>query len=133
MTDAPLLRFLGHPHSNISTPNESQILQALKSFGTGFLELQMKVVSTSQYKFSTKSYLEHSALSTYNIRRWDWNSIRERRDYDFSVKSKLDAGVENIGDSNRDEEHTMDAGRILWDRTQDDWESRTVYVVSLLS
>jgi hypothetical protein len=97
----------------------------------------MKVISASQYKFSTNSYSERNALNTYNIRRWDWNSIRERRDPDLLVNPSNTA-IRNTGAPIEQDVDPVDAtgiesgrGRTLWNRTQEEWEYQTVYVVSI--
>lgn len=83
------------------TPSEAAILQALKEYGTGFLEMQMKVINSGKHRQVPLS------TSTYNIRRVDWENIREKQ---------TEASSDEMASS-------------FWDRSLDEWNERTIYVV----
>ncbi|KAG8833285.1 hypothetical protein FRC17_010999, partial [Serendipita sp. 399] len=79
---------------------EASVLQALKEYGSGLVELQMKVAASQRYKMST------SSLGSYNVRRVDWQTLRG--------KEETSEGVSRSA--------------LIWERTQSDWEKLTVYV-----
>jgi len=98
LDESPIIQAVG------ITPSESAILQALKEYGTGFLEMQMKVINSGKHRQVSLS------SSTYNIRRIDWETIREKKSTDEDSMSNS-----------------------FWDRTIDDWNARTIYIVRLIS
>ncbi|KAG8786217.1 hypothetical protein FRC16_001773 [Serendipita sp. 398] len=99
LTDSPLFKDTG---SDIA---EASVVQALKDYGSGFVELQMKVATSQRYKHST------SSLGSYNIRRVDWDSLREKEEV-------LDG-------------QGLEGSQIIWERSQADWEKLTVYVENI--
>jgi hypothetical protein len=98
LNEAPIIQAVG------IAPSEAAILQALKEYGSGFLEMQMKVINSGKHRQVSLS------SSTYNIRRIDWETIREKKD--------------------TNEDSTSDS---FWDRTIDEWNDKTIYIVPLNS
>lgn len=94
-----------------ATLSEGSILQALKDFGTGAVELQLKVVpapsSGARFKYAT------SSAGSYNIRRVDWKLLR----YKTEPSSGSTEEMSEAGD--------------FWKRSQEDWERSTIYIENL--
>ncbi|PVG03440.1 hypothetical protein CPB86DRAFT_694945 [Serendipita vermifera] len=101
MVESPLLSALFPGTSNQQTPSEASIVQSLKDFGTGFLELQMKSINPSRYR--------HPSVGdgVYKIRRCDWENLKE-----------------NL-------ELPNDVHKGIWERKQEDWDERVVYVENI--
>lgn len=79
------------------------MFQSLKDYGSGILELQLKLTTAARNRQKA------GGDSLYNIRRVDWEGIRE----------KLDTQA-------HDSEGHISS---FWDRSEDAWNERTVYVV----
>jgi hypothetical protein len=102
MAESPLLASYFSGALGQSMPSEASIVQSLKDCGTGFLELQINVVHSTRYRHAP--YTD----SSYKIRRRDWESLKEKSEFVNGIK------------------------RSIWERSQDDWNQNTVYVVSLI-
>lgn len=98
LNESPIIQAVG------ITPSEAAILQALKEYGTGFLEMQMKVINSGKHRQVSLN------SSTYNIRRIDWETIREK-------KSTNEDSMSNS----------------FWERTLEEWNDKTIYIVRLIS
>lgn len=94
LSESPLIQAIGR------TIAEASVFQALKDYGTGFLELELKLTNAARNRQKAGSD------SLYNIRRQDWESLRTKVDPDR-------------------------LGASLWDRSEEAWNKRTIYVVCM--
>ncbi|KIM29499.1 hypothetical protein M408DRAFT_305460, partial [Serendipita vermifera MAFF 305830] len=99
LNESPLIQATGQPIA------EPSVFQALKDYGTGFLELQLKLTTAAR----NRQKAGDNAL--YNIRRVDWDTIREKPDPSY---------VQNGEDLPS-----------LWDRSEEAWNERTIYVENI--
>jgi hypothetical protein len=70
LSESPLLQATGR------TTAEASVFQALKDYGTGCLELELKLTN------SARNRQKAGSGSLYNIRRVDWESLRTKVDPD---------------------------------------------------